>query len=313
MRKFILAFTLLGFFNAAVGQDGTVKDLKKSASRTINKDAKDTTSKTWKKGGAFALNVNQGSLSNWSAGGDNFSFSLNSNLSLYAFYKRDKHHWDNSLDLAYGVISSTSLGKRKANDRIDFLTKYGYELHPKLNLTSLVNFRSQFANGFNYLKNSENADSAVLVSKSLAPAYLLLSVGLDYKPCKDFSFFFSPTTARWVFVNDNNLKSMYSVPLNKSSRKEFGAFASANYLKSFGKNLSFKSKLDLFSNYKSNPKNVDIYWTNNVTAKITKYINFNLTVDVIYDDDVKNVNPDKGPAPQILQLMGIGFAYNFKN
>ena len=58
---------------------------------------------------------------------------------------------------------------------------------------------------------------------------------------------------------------------------------------------------------------IDIYWTNNLTAKITKYINFSLTMDVIYDDDVHNVNPNKGPAPQILQLMGIGFAYNFKN
>lgn len=313
MKNFILAFILLGFFNASLAQDGTVKDLKKAADRTIKKDPSDTTSKIWKKGGNFSLTVNQGSLSNWAAGGDNFSFSLNSNLGLFAFYKKDKHSWDNSLDLAYGVISSTSLGKRKANDRIDFLSKYGYELNPKLNLTGLVNFRSQFANGFNYLKNSNNADSAVLVSKSLAPAYVLLSIGLDYKPCKDFSLFFSPTTARWVFVGDNNLKPMYSVPLNKSSRQEFGAFASANYLKAIGKNLNFKSKLDLFSNYKSNPQNIDIYWANNLTAKITKYINFSLTLDVIYDDDVQNVNPNKGPAPQILQLMGIGFAYNFKN
>ncbi len=313
MKNFITVLILLTFCQATLAQDATVKDLKKSADRSIKKDAADTSTKLWKKGGALSLTVNQGSLSNWSAGGDNFSFSLNSNLSLYAFYKKEKNSWDNSLDLAYGVLNSTSLGNRKANDRIDFLSKYGYELNPKLNLASLVNFRSQFANGYNYLKNSENADSAVLVSKSLAPAYLLLSIGLDYKPCKDFSLFFSPSTARWVFVGDDNLKSMYNVPLNKSSRQEFGAFASANYLKTIGKNLNFKSKLDLFSNYKSNPQNIDIYWTNNLTAKITKYINFSLTMDLIYDDDVENVNPAKGPAPQILQLMGIGFAYNFKN
>ncbi len=313
MKNYILAVALLGLFNTVFSQDGTVKSLKNQANRSIKKDPSDTTSKIWKKGGNFSLTVNQGSLSNWAAGGDNFTFSLNSNLGLYAFYKKDKHSWDNTLDLAYGVLSSTSLGKRKANDHIDFLSKYGYELNPKLNLAGLVNFRSQFANGFNYLKNSQNADSAVLVSKGLAPAYVLLSVGLDYKPCKDFSLFLSPTTARWVFVNDNYLKPFYSVPLNKSSRQEFGAFASANYLKTIGKNLNFKSRLDLFSNYKSNPQNIDIYWTNNLTAKITKYINFSLTMDVIYDDDVQNVNPDKGPAPQILQLMGIGFAYNFKN
>ena len=75
--------------------------------------------------------------------------------------------------------------------------------------------------------------------------------------------------------------------------------------------MTFKYKMDLFSNYKSNPQNIDIFWTNVLAAKITRYINFTLNFDIIYDDDTQNVNPAKGPAPQILQLMGIGFAYNF--
>jgi hypothetical protein len=33
---------------------------------------------------------------------------------------------------------------------------------------------------------------------------------------------------------------------------------------------------------------------------------------MIYDNDIKNIDPKKGPAPQWQQLMGIGFAYNFK-
>jgi hypothetical protein len=35
-------------------------------------------------------------------------------------------------------------------------------------------------------------------------------------------------------------------------------------------------------------------------------------VDLIYDDDTRNIDPTKGPAPQILQLVGIGFVYNIK-
>ena len=61
-----------------MAQDETIKDLKKAAEKSIVKDPKDTTVKIWKKGGLFNLNVNQGSLSNWSAGGEKFSFSLNS-------------------------------------------------------------------------------------------------------------------------------------------------------------------------------------------------------------------------------------------
>jgi len=297
---------------SATAQDGTVKDLKSSTEKTIKKDDKDTVVKTWKTGGSFALNVNQGTLSNWSAGGDKFSFSLNAYSNLYAFYKKDKHSWDNTLDLAYGVVNTTSLGNRKASDRIDLLSKYGYAITPKMNIAGLVNLRSQFAKGYTYTKNTAGLDSASLTSKTFAPAYLLLSVGLDYKPAPELSLFISPATARWVFVGDNTIKELYSVPLNKSSRQEFGAFASVNYLKTFAKNLTFKSKLDLFSNYKSNPQNIDIFWSNVLTAKITRYINFSLNVDMIYDDDVENVNPAKGPAPQILQLMGIGFAYSFR-
>ncbi len=63
-------------------QDGTVKDLKKESEKTIKKDPNDTTQKTWKTGGIFNLNINQGSLSNWAAGGDKFSFSLKTYLNL---------------------------------------------------------------------------------------------------------------------------------------------------------------------------------------------------------------------------------------
>ncbi len=83
---------------------------------------------TWKTGGTFNLNVNQGALSNWAAGGDKFSLSLTSLLNLFAHYKHGRHSWDNSLDLAYGMVNTTSLGQRKSDDRIDFVSKYGYEL-----------------------------------------------------------------------------------------------------------------------------------------------------------------------------------------
>lgn len=294
-------------------RDETIKDLKKAAEKNIAKDPKDTTVKVWKKGGLFNLNVNQGSLSNWSAGGEKFSFSLNSFLNLYAFYKKNKNSWDNSLDLAYGIVNTTSLGSRKASDRIDLTSKYGYAISKKTNIALLFNGRSQFANGYAYLKSAGGNDSAALTSKTFTPTYLLLALGLDYKPVENFSLFVSPVTARFIIVGDDFLAPLYGLDPGKTSKNEIGAFLSANYMQKINKTMSFKTKLDLFSNYRNNPGNVDIFWTNVLSAKLMKYINFNLNVDIIYDDDTQNVNPAKGPAPQILQLMGIGFAYNFKN
>lgn len=310
--KTIYMLTLLAVLtNLSQAQDPTVKDLKSAAEKSIKKDPNDTTLKTWKLGGLFNLNINEGTLSNWSAGGDKFSFSLNSYLNVFAFYKKNKSSWDNSLDLAYGIVNTTSLGSRKASDRIDLLSKYGFAISKKWNAAALFNLRTQFTEGFSYSKTASGADTSVIISRFFAPAYVLLSAGFDYKPNDNFSIFISPLTERWVVVTDTALASNFGVLPGKRSKNELGAFVSANYTVKLGSNFIYKSKLDLFSNYKQQPQNIDIYWTNALTAKLTKYINFSFNLDMIYDDDTKNVNPAKGPAPQWMQLMGVGFAYNF--
>ncbi len=312
MKKILILSLAISSFITGKAQDGTVSSLKKEAEKTIKKDPNDTIPKVWKTGGFFNLNINQGSLSNWSAGGDKFSFSLNSYLNLYGFYKKGKHSWDNNLDLAYGILNTTSLGSRKASDRIDLLSKYGYAISKHVNVAGLFNLRTQFADGYAYSKTAAGVDTATLTSKTFAPAYVLLSLGLDYKPNSDFSLFVSPLTERWIFVGDTFLGPLYGLEPGKKSKNELGAYLSANYNKKLGSNFNFKTRLDLFSNYKSNPQNIDIFWSNVLTAKISRYINFSFNLDMIYDDDTKNVNPAKGPAPQWLQLMGIGFAYTFR-
>jgi Protein of unknown function (DUF3078) len=311
--KTILLLSLLSLTSTVSlwAQDPSVKDLKNEASKSIAKDPKDTATKTWKLGGLFNLNINQGSLSNWAAGGDKFSFSLNAYLNVFAFYKKNKSSWDNNLDLAYGIVNTTSLGSRKASDRIDLLSKYGYAIAAKWNLAALFNLRSQFTNGYAYSKTAAGLDTSSVISKTFAPAYVLLSLGIDYKPRDNFSLFMSPLTERWVIVADDLIAPLYGVDSGKNSRNELGAFVSANYTAKLGSNFVYKTKLDLFSNYKQKPQNIDIYWTNALTAKLTKYINFSFTLDMIYDDNTQNINPAKGPATQWLQLMGIGFAYNF--
>ena len=131
MKKTLL-FLLFTIPFLTKAQDQSVKALKSSSERAINKDPNDTTSKVWKKGGIYGINLSQGSLSNWAAGGDEFSLSINSVLSLFAFYKKDKHSWDNTLDFNLGYVKTTSLGSRKNDDRIDLLSKYGYAINSKL-------------------------------------------------------------------------------------------------------------------------------------------------------------------------------------
>ena len=90
MKKLITA--LYFFIPVCIfAQDATVKNLQTEAGKTITKDPNDTIPKIWKTGGIVSLNLSQGSLSNWAAGGDKFSLSVNTFINLHAFYKKDKN------------------------------------------------------------------------------------------------------------------------------------------------------------------------------------------------------------------------------
>lgn len=289
-------------------QDETVRSLQAEASKTIVRE-EDTLQRTWRKGGMFNINLAQGSLSNWAAGGDNFSLSLNSILNLYAFYKKGKSSWDNTVDFNLGYLRSTSLGSRKNDDRIDFLSKYGHAVSSDWNVAALLNFRSQLLNGYTYPEDVKTFTSAFL-----SPAYVLASLGMDYKPNNSFSLFLSPVTARWLIVKDDTLSAQgaYGVTPGRHVRSEFGAFVSANYLKEFNKTVSYKGRLDLFSNYKHNPERIDVFMSNMLSARISKVISFTWNVDLIYDDDVRIFGDDgDDPAVQLKSLVGLGLMVKF--
>jgi hypothetical protein len=310
MKQVTLAVALLFITVTSIAQDKTVQELRKESGKTITKDDKDTTVKTWKTGGFFNATLGQTSLNNWAAGGDQFSFNANGLLSLYAFYKKGIHSWDNSIDMELGYINSTSLGTRKTNDRLDIISKYGCQLFDHMYLTGLVNFRSQFTDGFTY----PNDTTKIKQSTFMAPAYLIVALGMDWKPSPTFSLFLSPITSRWVIVKDDTLssKGAYGVDTGRTSKNEIGAYLTATVNREIIKNLTYKAKLDLFSNYKHNPQNIDLFMTNLLTMNVYKGFGFNIGVDLIYDDDVRTFGKEKNaPRLQVRQFIGIAYQKRF--
>lgn len=300
-------FLLIAIDNIAIGQDLSVKALQEESIKTTKKLVVDTSSKTWKKGILYSLNFSQASLSNWSAGGDKFSLSVSSILNTYANYKKGKNSWDNSFEFNFGYVNSTSLGSRKNDDRFDLVSKYGYALNNKLNIAALFNLRSQFFKGYTYEGVTKN-----FASNFMSPGYVLQSFGLDYKPSQAYSLFFSPITGRWVFVTDPVLsaRGLYGVKPGENSAFEIGAFANLNFMKEIAPNITFKSRLDLFSNYRNNPQNVDLFMTNLLTVKLSKLFNVTWGVDMIYDDDAKLFGPNgNSPSLQFKSLIGIGVQF----
>ncbi len=300
----IVLFIFPLFINA---QDKAIRTLQLESGFIVPKvPAPDTSKKAWKKGGLYRLNLGQGSLSNWAAGGDDFSININTTLNLYATYKKNNFNWDNSLDLVLGFLKTTTLGSRKNDDRIDLVSKQNYSISKKMTVGTLFNFRTQFFNGYSYSVKTEK----VYASGFLSPGYVLTSFGFDYKPKKELSLFASPVTSRWVIVENDSLaaKASYGVDTGKNIINQLGAFATVNYQKELTKNLTYKSRLDMFSNYKKNPWNVDVYMTNVLAIKVFKMLSFNWSFDVIYDDDTRIFGDYKGsPALQLKSIVGAGF------
>jgi hypothetical protein len=306
MQKTLILFFLLCFYAMAYGQDIVVNQLRSETSRTIKKEA-DTTRWNWKRGGLISFNLAQGSLSNWAAGGDNFSLTVSGYLNYFVFYRKDRQSWDNNLDVNLGYVQATSLGSRKNDDRFDYLSKYGYKMDSvgKWYLSTLFNFRTQFFDGYTYNNNIGDFSSSFL-----SPAYIILSVGFDYKPNYKLSLFLSPLTSRTTFVTNNVLaaEGVYGIPAGKHGINEIGAFVTVNYSNMIAKNVTYKGRVDLFSNYESNPANVDLFMTNLFSFKINKYFSATYSLDMIYDDNIRLFGPNHtSPGLQTKSLIGIGF------
>lgn len=307
MNKRFLAGLLLAASAGARAQDKVVLHLQNEVQKNVPFTTDST--RSWKRGGLYHLNLSQGTLNNWAAGGDDFSLAITTSLNLYSFYKSPRHAWDNTFDFNFGFVRTTSLGSRKNDDRIDFLSKYGFVLNPHLNLATLFNFRSQLLRGYSY-----SDEARTLSSSFLSPAYVLTSVGVDYKPTQHLSVFVSPSTLRWVIVKNDTLaaKGLYGVEPGRHSSLEVGAFATLNYWKDLTPNLNYKGRLDLYSNYRHEPQNVDVYFTNQFSVKLWKVLAATWNVDLIYDDDARVFGPDKNrPALQLKSLVGIGLQVKF--
>ncbi len=279
----------------------------------------------WTLHGFWGINFSRAEFSNWAAGGVN-SFALNSALTYRADYKKNKFEWNNFIDLGIGFVQNSGEDSRKSEDKIDILSKFSLETknQEKLRYAALLNFKTQFAQGFDFSDESQ----PTLNSLFLSPAFLLASLGLDYKPTPSLSLYFSPASGKFTIVQDDSLaKKNFFIPLsaaNPNFRSEFGASFTALLQKELRKSINLRSRIELFNNYsdpnKDNRKNIDISWETNLNFKISKYIGVSFLAHLLYDDDINisyRINENgielekKGPKIQFKNVLGIGFSYQF--
>jgi len=266
----------------------------------------------WTAKGVSTLNFSQVSLENWAAGGEN-SYSLNGIFNVQANYKKDRTSWENSLDVGYGIIKQGSRGVRKTDDKFELTSKYGYKSSSNWYYSGAFSFKTQFDKGFKY---NDAAGTKNQISKFMAPAYLLLSLGMDYKPSDKFTLLLSPITGKSTIVLDDSLSQSgaFGVDPGKNIRNEVGGFIKMAYNNEILKNVTLNSKLELFSSYIKEPQNVDINWELLISMKINEFLSANINTQLIYDDDIKYIDKkgtEHGPRIQFKEVFGVGLSYKF--
>lgn len=278
--------------------------------------AQDSDTTYWKIGGVTSLAFSQVSLTNWAAGGNN-SVAFNSYFNMFANYAKDRSIWENNLELGYGLIKQADEDFQKSDDKINFTTKYGRSLTPdgkKWFWSMSFNLRTQFANGF------AQQDNNTPISKFMAPGYMVIAAGLDYKPSKHFSLSYAPITGKITIVNDDVLSAAgaFGVDPGSNSRSEVGSYLTMQFKKDIMENVNFESKIQLFSNYANNPENIDVNWENALLMKINKYLSASLINQLIYDEDIDITTYDEngdvdevGPRLQFKNIFGVGLTYKF--
>lgn len=305
MKKIIVLIWLILLIWNVSAQDS----IRKIALKTKNNSVTGVTDTTpWNLIGFGSLNFNQASFNNWASGGQN-SIGLSTFLSFQANYQKKKQSWKNNLDMGYGFqIQGT--GKKalfsKTDDRIELTSVYGYKLAKTVDFSVLLNFRTQFSNGYNY------PDDSNAISKFMAPGYLLAGLGINFIPTTYFSAYVSPASGRFTFVLDDTLsaKGAFGVEKGKKWRGEFGPYIRMLFNKDIVKNVNLNTNIDLFTDYFHDFGNIDVNWSLMLTMKVNKWLAASLTTQLIYDNDIIIKNEDsEGPRTQFKELFGIGLSY----
>lgn len=266
--------------------------------------------KKWKLSGSVGINFNQTSLSNWSAGGDN-AVAGNALLNAAADYKSGSWLWQNTLALEYGLTYTKSNNTQKTTDRIELGTQLGYSTDNKWYYTAMANFKTQFYKGYNY------PDRSQYISKFMAPGYMNISVGIEYRPeDKFYSFYYSPLAAKLTFVQDDKLSDdgAFGVDPGDKFRAELGSYLKAKLQKDIMENVKIITDANFFTPYDKSFGNIDVEWNFLLSMKINKYLNASLNTTLLYDNDVKYINKEgnaEGARVQFKEIIGIGIGYNF--
>lgn len=267
----------------------------------------------WKLYGTGTVGFTQTAISNWAKGGES-SLSLLLIGRYIANYSKKMVKWENLAEFRLGTFASKTRGVEKNEDKIELQSRAGYSAFKKWYYSTEFNFRTQMAKGYKY------PDKDNPISAFMSPGYLTFSLGMDYKPNKNFSLFLSPLTSKTTFIRDTAMINPvnFGVPAGKKRFWEPGMIVKLNFHWLIVEDIIYDTRVEIFNNYNYPFRKFNLNWEQTLVMQVTPRIGMRLMTQLIYDynvlfpvTDESGKVVDKVPKWQFKELFTVGFNYKF--
>lgn len=269
----------------------------------------------WTKGGVLSINLNHTSNDEWAGASQKYNLAINGSLNYFAYKKWDKNLWKNDVLLAYGVnMNEATFDKfQKNDDRLVLSSMFARQIKKNLYYAGALDINTQMAPGYNYDSiqnvNSDGKPTAFKkTSNFLTPGNIRLGVGILYQPRANLSVYFSPLTMNAYTKIDKDFRNefMNSVEAGKAVNIGVGSLLKVDYFTTINKTFTYKTRFTAFTDYLDRPFNkIDLDWTNSLLFNATKYIGVKFDLNFRYYEGQNRYKV------QILEMLGVGFAYKF--
>ena len=238
------------------------------------------------------LNLSQIALKDWTRGGDDAMawtlLTVGNFNNTQEFYK-----WASTVKLTYGRAKFGSGAMKKTDDEIFLESVLSYNVGWKVNPFASASFRTQFDIGFNA------KDSAI--SAFMDPGYVVESAGFIYALGEDFTTRFGVAFKETFTRNHTGYSDDPTTTQNEKTKVETGIESATGFKFGLMENILYMGQVNLFSSFKQLDV-WDVRWDNIINAKVNKYIQASVTVQVVYEKA-------QSPKTQIKETIAVGLTY----
>lgn len=247
---------------------------------------------------------------NWYQGGEN-NLNILADVKWTCNLNQDVHpNWlfNNTLQYKLGVSTAhadTCRNYAVNEDNFLFTSQLGYKAAHNWYYSAMLQFKTQFFN--NYKSNTRDMKAAFL-----SPGELNLGLGMTYSHKKDdgtrtFTLAIAPLSYNLkICRNITDLDpTAFGIKEGHHTQSDFGSNLEAKLMMKFGANITWNSRLYVFTNYKY----VQGDFENTFDFLITRYLSTKISAHLRYDKS--QPRDKKWKYWQFKEILSFGLTYRF--